>query len=101
MTQTLAKANVRRSLIVHLRAKSEMLLSSHLMDCARTFCLWFSLPLSIWLNSGLIGLLLHWQALTYRACLLEKVIAKLELLFPQVPLLKGDAPCALADSEAQ
>ncbi len=40
------------------------------------YCLWFSLPLSIWLSTGSIGLLLYWQALSAAACLLEKFSLK-------------------------
>jgi hypothetical protein len=36
------------------------------------YCLWFSLPLSIWLGSGWIGLFLYWQTLSGAACLVEK-----------------------------
>jgi hypothetical protein len=40
------------------------------------YCLWFSFPLSIWLSSGSIGLLLYWQVLSLAACLLEKFTPK-------------------------
>jgi len=40
------------------------------------YCLWFSLPLSIWLSSGWIGLLFYWQALSGVACLVEKFTRK-------------------------
>jgi hypothetical protein len=43
------------------------------------YCLWFSLPLSIWLSSGWIGLLLYWRALSSTACLLERLIGKPKL----------------------
>jgi hypothetical protein len=39
-------------------------LPGRLMDCFFRVCFWFSLPLSIWLTSGWIGLILHWQALS-------------------------------------
>jgi hypothetical protein len=35
---------------------------SRLIAGIHHFCLWFSLALAIWLSSGWIGLLLHWQA---------------------------------------
>jgi hypothetical protein len=34
-----------------------------LMVCFSDFSLWFSLPLSVWLSSGWIGLIFHWQAI--------------------------------------
>jgi hypothetical protein len=40
------------------------------------YCLWFSLPLSIWLSSGWIGLLFYWQVLSGAACLVEKFTRK-------------------------
>lgn len=45
----------------------------------RFYCLWFSLPLSIWLNSGSIGLLLYWQTLSGAACLVERLLGKSKL----------------------
>src|SRR5580658_5889564 len=39
------------------------------------YCLWFSLPLSVWLSSGWFGLLLYWQVLSSVACLTD-LIAK-------------------------
>lgn len=43
------------------------------------YCLWFSLPLSIWLSSGWIGLFLYWRALSGTARLLERLIGKPKL----------------------
>ena len=40
------------------------------------FCLWLSLPLSIWLISGWIGLVLHWQAELGPVCLLARALPK-------------------------
>jgi hypothetical protein len=40
------------------------------------YCLWFSLPLSIWLSNGSIGLLLYWQALLGVACLRERLTGR-------------------------
>ena len=34
--------------------------------------------MAIWLSSGWIGLLIHWQALSGVACLLEKATQKAE-----------------------
>ena len=38
-----------------------------LMVCFSDFSLWFSLPLSVWLSSGWIGLIFHWRAITAMA----------------------------------
>jgi hypothetical protein len=43
-----------------------------LIACFHDFCLWFSLPLAVWLSSGWIGLVLHWQAGLNMACWLGK-----------------------------
>jgi hypothetical protein len=34
------------------------------MNLFHSACFWFSLPLSIWIESRQIGLLLHWRALS-------------------------------------
>jgi len=39
--------------------------------CFSDFSLWFSLPLSIWLSTGWIGLIFYWQAIARRACQTE------------------------------
>jgi hypothetical protein len=39
--------------------------------CITDFSLWFSLPLSIWLSNGWIGLVFHWQAISKMACQME------------------------------
>ncbi len=56
----------------------------------RFYCLWFSLPLSIWLSSGSIGLLLYWQALSGAACLLEKLTGKPQLALAGFDSGEGD-----------
>jgi hypothetical protein len=57
------------------------------------YCLWFSLPLSIWLSSGWFGLLFYWQALSGAACLLGKLTGKQELALPAMEAREGDASC--------
>ncbi len=44
-----------------------------MMHCFSDFCLWFSLPLSIWLSMGWVGLIFHWQAISIAACRMERV----------------------------
>jgi hypothetical protein len=43
-----------------------------MMVCFTDFSLWFSLPLSIWLTTGWVGLIFHWQAISKMACQVEK-----------------------------
>ena len=57
------------------------------------YCLWFSLPLSIWLSSGWFGLLLYWQALAGATCLLEKLTGKQALALPVMEAREGEASC--------
>ena len=57
------------------------------------YCLWFSLPLSIWLSSGWFGLLLYWQALSGTACLLEKFTRRQKMVLIGTEACKGDAAC--------
>jgi hypothetical protein len=38
-----------------------------LMICFSDFSLWFSLPLSIWLSTGWVGLIFHWRAMARMA----------------------------------
>jgi hypothetical protein len=70
------------------------------MDCFFCLSLWFSLPLSIWLSSGWVGLLLNWQALSGAACLLEKITCKQESTFYPTHTPEGDTQCAVVKSEA-
>jgi hypothetical protein len=47
------------------------------------FCclsLWTSLPIAIWLHSGWIGLLAHWQAPSRIACLLQSAKLSLQIV---------------------
>lgn len=41
--------------------------------CCSDLLLWFSLPLSIWISTGWVGLIFHWQAFSPRACPVEVV----------------------------
>lgn len=60
----------------------------------RFYCLWFSLPLSIWLTSGWIGLLFYWQVLSGAACLLERLSGKRKPALASVQSSDGDAICS-------
>ena len=66
--------------------------------------LWLSLPLFIWLNSGWIGLLAHWQALAGVAFLLERMrpgpqpASRAALAGNK--LSEGELSCCLVKSEA-
>jgi|GEM_PF-6574644 len=50
----------------YLKPRFEML--TRLRFCFSDLSLWFSLPLSVWLSSGWIGVIFHWQAITAMAC---------------------------------
>lgn len=54
------------------------------------YCLWFSLPLSIWLSGGSIGLFLYWQALAGAACLVEKFSGKPKMALARFNSCEGD-----------
>jgi hypothetical protein len=61
-----AFANIRRM----KRGAFEVLRSSPVAlwtDCFSDFSLWFSLPLSIWLTTGWVGLIFHCQAIATMA----------------------------------
>jgi hypothetical protein len=55
-----------------------------LVDWFCCLSLWASLPMTIWLNSGWIGLLIHWQALSRVACLLQSAMISLQPAFSTV-----------------
>jgi hypothetical protein len=65
------------------------------------YCLWFSLPLSIWLSSGWIGLLLYWQALSDAACLVEKFTGKQRPAYAGADLSDGDVSCSAIEVKAR
>jgi hypothetical protein len=49
-----------------------------LLRCCSCLCPEFALPLSVWLESSWIGLLLHWQAEFRTACRLENPMRRPE-----------------------
>jgi len=100
LTHLVAEEDGPWDLIVRLRMKLGNNVSGRLMDCFYCLSLWFSLPLSIWLASGWIGLLLHWQALSGAACLLQRITQKRAPSLTGSADLQGDATCAVVKSEA-
>ena len=101
LTHLVAEEDGPWDLLVHFRAKLGNSVFGRLMDCFYCLSLWFSLPLSIWLASGWIGLILHWQALSGAACLLQRVTQKREPFFTgSGAASQGDATCAVVKSEA-
>lgn len=58
-------------LFERLRLKLCSIAVARIMVCFTDFSLWFSLPLSIWLTTGWIGLIFHWQAISKIACQVE------------------------------
>ena len=74
-----------------------------LMDCFCCLSLWlYLLPLIIWLSSGWIGLLTHWQALAGVAFLLEKARLNpaLRTILAGNELSEGELQCCLVESKA-
>jgi hypothetical protein len=65
------------------------------------YCLWFSLPLSLWLATGQFGLVLYWQALSGVACLIEKFNRKPGLAPCAVEAAETTAACCVASGAAQ
>ena len=63
--------NVQRGSRRQLRVRLRKSAVACWMDCFSDFSLWFSLPLSIWLSTGWVGLIFHWQAIARRACQTE------------------------------
>jgi hypothetical protein len=59
------------------------------MDWVCCLSLWLSLPVSIWLSTGWIGLFLHWEALSRATCLLERLTRKRKWSFREFKPLKG------------
>ena len=60
-------------LLEQLRFKLGSSALARMMVCFTDFSLWFSLPLSIRLTTGWIGLIFHWQAIAKMACQMEDV----------------------------
>jgi len=84
LTHLVAEEDGPWDLLVHFRAKLGNNVFGRLMDCFYCLSLWFSLPLSIWLASGWVGLILHWQALSGAACLLQRITQKTGARFLRV-----------------
>lgn len=101
LTHLLAEEDGPWDLIVRLRTKLGAGILGRLMDCFFCLSLWLSLPIAIWLSNGWIGLLLHWQALSGAACLLEKITGRREPAFSPIPTFEGDLPCAVVKDEMQ
>jgi hypothetical protein len=104
VTHLLAEEDGPWDLIVRLRGLLDSNIFGRLMDCFYCLSLWIALPLAFWLSSGWIGLLVHWQALSGAACLLEQATRKAELV-PPAPLaatenFEGEPSCAVVRSEA-
>jgi hypothetical protein len=62
-----------------------------LVDSVYCLSLWFSLPLAIWLSSGWIGLLAHWQAISAAVCVVQKSEPEPAAELPGNPCLNRNA----------
>ena len=96
LTHLLAEEDGPWDLIVRLRTKLGAGTLGRLMDCFFCLSLWLSLPIAIWLSNGWIGLLLHWQALSGAACLLEKITGRVYQFPKQDPVQPVDPRDAAA-----
>jgi hypothetical protein len=65
------------------------------------YCLWFSLPFSVWLSTGWIGLFFYWRTLSGTARLLEILTRRPSLPRKEWKFRKGGAPCSAINLEAQ
>jgi hypothetical protein len=100
LTHLLAEEDGPWDLMVRLRARLGRGFFASLMDCFYCLNLWFSLPFAVWLASGgWIAILLHWQALSGAACLLERATGRRELPLPLVNTFEGDAACVVVRNE--
>ena len=105
ITHLLAEEDGPWDLIFRMRAWLGASIFGRLMDCFYCLSLWVSLPFAIWLSGGWIGLLVHWQALSGAACLLEKATQTIQP-FPNAPdgeteIFRGELSCAVVKSEAR
>jgi hypothetical protein len=62
-----------------------------LMDSVYCLSLWLSLPLAIWLSSGWIGLLAHWQAISAAVCIFQGSEPEPATELPANPCLNRNA----------
>ena len=101
LTHLFAEEDGPGDLIVRLRFRLGGGFFGSLMDCFFCLSLWFSLPLAFWLgHSSWIAILLHWQALSGAACLLEKITGRQVGPLPQIQTYEGDeSSCAVVRSE--
>lgn len=76
ITHLLAEEDGPWDLVVRLRRALGDGFWGRLMDCFYCLSLWISLAISFWLASGWVEILLHWQALSGAACLLEKATTR-------------------------
>ena len=64
------------------------------MQYVYLICLWFSLPLSIWLSSGWVGLFVQWRAICGVSCLAEQNLPRRENLSAGIGCLVREGFCA-------
>lgn len=102
VTHLLAEEDGPWDMIASLRSKLGAGIFGRLMDCFYCLSLWLSLPLAIWLgNKSWIGSLLHWQALSGAACLLEKATEGRNAPLYPIQTFPGDEPCAVVIKEME
>ena len=79
-----AAKNERSGLFERLRHGRSGLVAEMLI-CFTDVSLWFSLPLTIWLTTGWVGLIFHWRAISKMVCQMENA--------PQDAMPGGAAAC--------
>lgn len=85
-----------RELLVRISSS----IAERLMNCIYCLSLWFSHPLAIWLSTGWVGLLLHWQALCGSACRMEKSARRRSQVWCGMRSRKEKTQCAALGSDA-
>jgi hypothetical protein len=104
MTHLLAEEDGPWDVIARVRTRLGASILGRMMDCFYCLSLWISLPLAVWLSDGLIGLFIHWQALSGAACLFQRMTGPAETVRSEtlrIETLEGDELCAVVKSEAR
>jgi hypothetical protein len=65
------------------------------------YCSWFSIPMSVWLSTGSVGLFLYWQALSVAASLVEKLTPQQKPSFVLIAAGKITAECCPVEGAAR
>jgi hypothetical protein len=100
LTHLVAEEDGPWDMIARLRVWLGASVLGRLMDCFYCVSLWIALPLAVITSNGLLGLVVHWLALSGAASLLEKTTSRPAPVLPRLEIFEGDAPCAVVKNEA-